>query len=103
MDHDARRERLTRVLADARLDPDVEAVALSGYSNDTWRVGSLVVRVCWRGDVRRMEREASIAAELPPEVRYPSLVAADGLHPSAAQYARWVDWIAPIVERSLRS
>jgi lysophospholipase L1-like esterase len=31
----------------------------------------------------------------------PRLIAADGLHPSAAQYARWVDRIAPIVERSL--
>lgn len=29
----------------------------------------------------------------------PSLVAADGLHPSGAQYALWVDRIAPVVER----
>jgi lysophospholipase L1-like esterase len=27
-----------------------------------------------------------------------SLVAADGLHPSGAQYALWVDVIAPVVE-----
>jgi lysophospholipase L1-like esterase len=27
-----------------------------------------------------------------------SLVAEDGLHPSGAQYARWVDRIAPVVE-----
>ena len=27
----------------------------------------------------------------------PSLVARDGLHPSGAQYARWVDLIAPVV------
>jgi lysophospholipase L1-like esterase len=32
-----------------------------------------------------------------------SLVAADGLHPSAAQYALWVDRIAPAVSRSLAS
>lgn len=31
----------------------------------------------------------------------PSLVATDGLHPSGAQYARWVDVIAPVVERLL--
>lgn len=30
-----------------------------------------------------------------------TLVAADGLHPSGAQYARWVDRIAPVVERLL--
>jgi lysophospholipase L1-like esterase len=29
----------------------------------------------------------------------PSLVASDGLHPSATQYALWVDRIAPVVER----
>ena len=32
-----------------------------------------------------------------------SLVADDGLHPSGAQYARWVDRIAPVVEHLLRS
>lgn len=31
----------------------------------------------------------------------PELVAADGLHPSAAQYGRWVDEIAPVVARNL--
>jgi lysophospholipase L1-like esterase len=30
-----------------------------------------------------------------------SLVAVDGLHPSGAQYARWVERIAPVVERLL--
>jgi acyl-CoA thioesterase I len=32
-----------------------------------------------------------------------SLVAEDGLHPSGAQYGRWVDRIAPVVEELLRS
>jgi acyl-CoA thioesterase I len=31
-----------------------------------------------------------------------SLVADDGLHPSGAQYARWVDRIAPVVEELIR-
>ena len=31
----------------------------------------------------------------------PSLVAGDGLHPSGAQYAQWVDLIAPVVESLL--
>jgi lysophospholipase L1-like esterase len=32
----------------------------------------------------------------------PSLVASDGLHPSGAQYALWVDRIAPVVDTLLR-
>jgi lysophospholipase L1-like esterase len=32
-----------------------------------------------------------------------SLVADDGLHPSGAQYARWIERIAPAVERLIRS
>jgi lysophospholipase L1-like esterase len=31
-----------------------------------------------------------------------ALVAPDGLHPSGAQYGRWVDRIAPVVERLIR-
>lgn len=33
----------------------------------------------------------------------PAMVAADGLHPSAAQYARWVDAIEPLVRAILRT
>ena len=32
-----------------------------------------------------------------------SLVAGDGLHPSGAQYARWVDLITPVVQALLGS
>jgi acyl-CoA thioesterase-1 len=32
-----------------------------------------------------------------------SLVASDGLHPSGAQYALWVERIAPVVEGLIRS
>ena len=34
--------------------------------------------------------------------RYPVLVASDGLHPSAAQYALWVDAILPVARAALR-
>jgi lysophospholipase L1-like esterase len=40
--------------------------------------------------------EASLAAGV-----HASLVATDGLHPSGAQYGRWVDLIAPVVEAVL--
>lgn len=33
----------------------------------------------------------------------PALVAADGLHPSGAQYAGWVDLIAPVATEMLRA
>jgi lysophospholipase L1-like esterase len=33
----------------------------------------------------------------------PAMVAADGLHPSGAQYARWVDAIEPVVRAILRT
>lgn len=34
--------------------------------------------------------------------RHPAAVAADGLHPSAAQYALWVEAILPVVRHALR-
>ena len=41
-----------------------------------------------------------ISGRVPQE---PELVASDGLHPSGAQYARWVERIRPIVEGLLAS
>jgi aminoglycoside phosphotransferase len=41
---------------------------LDGASNDTWRIGDRVLRVCWRGDLDRMGREAELLAALPPEI-----------------------------------
>lgn len=35
--------------------------------------------------------------------RHPALVADDGLHPSSAQYALWVDAIAPVARMALRT
>ncbi|HEX3779094.1 MAG TPA: aminoglycoside phosphotransferase family protein [Pseudonocardiaceae bacterium] len=44
---------------------------LAGASNDTWLIGGKVLRVCWRGDLDRMRREAELAAALPPETGCP--------------------------------
>jgi aminoglycoside phosphotransferase (APT) family kinase protein len=49
---------------------------LPSYSNDAWRIGEAVLRVCWRGDPRRFVKEAALAAALPREVGYPELLAA---------------------------
>ncbi|WP_194893748.1 phosphotransferase family protein [Catenulispora pinisilvae] len=97
MEHDARAERLERVLADTKLGHAAAAVPLSGFSNDTWRFGSHVLRICWNGDVQRLEREASVAADLPPEVRYPPLVAAGRSGELAWTVTRWVEGV-PLAE-----
>ncbi len=47
------------------------------------------VGVAWL-DVTAISREAAVHTEL---------VASDGLHPSAAMYARWVEQLLPLVER----
>ncbi|HEX4741772.1 MAG TPA: phosphotransferase, partial [Caulobacteraceae bacterium] len=49
---------------------------LPSYSNDAWRLGETILRVCWRGDRQRFVKEAALAASLPPEVGYPELLAA---------------------------
>lgn len=97
MHQDARAERLERVLADTKLGPSAGAVPLSGFSNDTWRIGSHVLRICWNGDVQRLEREASVAGNLPPEVRYPPLVAAGRTGELAWMVTRWVEGL-PLAE-----
>jgi aminoglycoside phosphotransferase (APT) family kinase protein len=55
---------------------------LPSNSNDAWRLGETILRVCWRGDPQRFVKEAALAASLPLEVGYPELLAAgeaDGL------------------------
>jgi hypothetical protein len=43
-------------------------------SNDVWQAGEVFLRVCWRGDRGRLEREALVAAHLPAGVPYPEVV-----------------------------
>ena len=67
--------RLTAVLTAARLSPRTEPLPVVSHSNDTWLVdlstGPAVLRIGWRGDVGRLEREIAVAGALPPEVPYP--------------------------------
>ena len=51
---------------------------LPSDSNDVWRMGSLVLRVCWRGDTSRLLKDAAIAEALPKVLRHPEVVAAGG-------------------------
>jgi len=68
------RVRLAR-LASALPVPTEDPRFLPSYSNDAWRLGEVVLRVCWRGDRQRFVKEAALAASLPWEVGYPDLVA----------------------------
>jgi aminoglycoside phosphotransferase (APT) family kinase protein len=69
--------RLARVLRTARLPAaatNATPVPLPSHSNDAWRIGPVVLRVCWRGDRARFAREAAVTRALPPEVPYPKVI-----------------------------
>ena len=44
-----------------------------------------------------------VTAESRSAATQPSLVAADGLHPSAEMYSHWVELITPIAEKAVKS
>ena len=64
-------QRLVHVaqLAGIRLTGD--EVLMDSGSNDAWRIGDRVVRICWRGDIDRLLRESAIADALPATVPHP--------------------------------
>lgn len=81
-------ERLALALADAGLRPRATPQLVLSWSNDAWlvedeRLGSVVLRICWRGDRARLLREAALGAALPPAARYPAVLGA-GTVPQAA-------------------
>lgn len=70
MDADGR----LRVVAGALGLAAEEADPLASDSNDVWRIGELILRVCWRGDRARLTREALVLAHLPDQVPHAPLV-----------------------------
>ncbi len=62
------------------------------------RFNAILSTVCGARDVRFVGDTFEISEEAGADR---SLVAGDGLHPSGAQYARWVDAIVPFVEELL--
>jgi aminoglycoside phosphotransferase (APT) family kinase protein len=70
----ASRARLAQVLRVARLPVRAAPVLLPSDSNDVWRIGPTVLRVCWRGDRGRFVREAAVTRALPPGVPYPEVL-----------------------------
>lgn len=73
-------QRLRQVCSAAALEPRTAPQLIPSQSNDTWalddaRSGSVVLRICWRGDVSRMQRETAVLERLPDSVRRPVVVA----------------------------
>jgi aminoglycoside phosphotransferase (APT) family kinase protein len=51
------------------VSPDV--VLLPSNSNDAWLKDDMVLRVCWRGDRKRLLKEAQVMASLPLSIPHP--------------------------------
>lgn len=68
--------RLRLVAEAAKLSIDAPPIPLPSDSNDAWKIGELVLRICWRGDRTRLQREALILEHLPDEVPHVGLAAA---------------------------
>jgi hypothetical protein len=88
----ARQARLTRVLGIARV-PAQTLVPIASDSNDVWRIGAVVLRICWRGDRDRFARAAALTAALPPGIPYPEIVDAGHNDELAWQVTRAVDGV----------
>lgn len=72
-------ERLKHVCLAAGLEPATSPQRIESYSNDAWllddvRLGPVVLRVSWRGDVTRLGREVTVAQRMPTSIRYPQVV-----------------------------
>lgn len=88
------RARLARVMRALRLPAKLSArepVLLTSHSNDVWRIGSVVLRICWRGDRDRFLREAAVTAALPPGVPYPEVLETGNAPGLAWQVTRAID------------
>lgn len=90
---DARRARLTRVRHMVRLPRSAPPVLLPSDSNDAWRIGPVVVRICWRGDLERFAREAAVTTALPEEVPYPEVLDTGSDEDLAWQVTRRVEGV----------
>jgi aminoglycoside phosphotransferase len=51
------------------------AVLAESWSNDTWLAGGSVLRVCWRGDPKRLLREAMLLESLPAWIPHAAVLA----------------------------
>ena len=66
--------RARKALTAAGIEADRPLTPLESATNEVWGAGDVVVRVNRRTQAR-LRREAALAAVLPPEVRYPEVLA----------------------------
>src|SRR5438552_18401148 len=71
--------RLRQVCSAAGLDPVTAPRQVLSWSNDAWlfedrRLGAVALRVGWRGDLARLDREMAVAEHLPAAIRYPRVL-----------------------------
>lgn len=87
-----RARRLRRVLGVLGYDGE-GAVPLPSDSNDAWRLGELVLRICYRGDRARFERAALVTSGLPASAKVPRLLDYGSDDELAWQVTAWVDGV----------
>lgn len=63
---------------------------LPSDSNDAWKIDELVLRICWRGDRTRLQREALILEHLPDEVPHVRLAANGVIEDLTWTLTHWV-------------
>jgi len=82
--------RLRLVAEAAKLTIDVPPIPLPSDSNDAWKIGGLVLRICWRGDRARLQREALVLEHLPDEVPHVRLADAGVIDDLSWTLTHWV-------------
>lgn len=90
---DDRSRRLEAVLVAAGLTPVGPPVIVESHSNDTYilddrRFSASVLRICYRGDVERLLREAAVGRALPAAIGYPEVLGS-GAVTLAGQRLTW--------------
>jgi aminoglycoside phosphotransferase (APT) family kinase protein len=82
--------RLRLVAAEAKLTIDAP-IPLPSDSNEVWKIGELVVRICWWStDRTRLQREALILEHLPDEVPHVRLADAGVVDNLSWTLTHWV-------------
>src|SRR5687767_1966857 len=77
--------RARTALRGAGFDPHAMLQRAASQANEAWLGDGFALRVNFRGDLGRLEREAVLARRLPPEVRYP-----DVLHYGRDEAIEWL-------------
>lgn len=82
--------RLRLVTDAAGLAIDGTPIPLPSDSNDAWKIGEIVLRICWRGDRTRLYREAVILEHLPEAVPHVRLADAGVTEDLTWTLTRWI-------------